>query len=191
MAQDITSLLAAAGQGDRKAADQLFQLVYVELRRIAKSQRHRWVGNQTLNTTALIHETYVRMQGQEQWASRTHFYATAAKAMRHVLINYAERRRAGKRGGGTPDLPLDDVLVASDGAVEDALSLHQALEQLEEAKPRWCRIVECRFFGGMNLQETAEALDVSVATVGREWRLASAWLYDVLHQDQDASSRAK
>jgi len=186
MTQNITALLHASGQGDREAADKLFGLVYAELRAIAKSKRQRWFGNETLNTTALINEAFLRLDGRQDWSSRTHFYATAAKAMRQILVNYAEQKNAGKRGGGIPDLPLENVLVSSDDAVEDALSMHQALERLEAHKPRWCRIVECRFFGGMSIDETANALGISAATVGREWALASAWLYDTMRDDRTA-----
>ena len=188
MTQEITGLLQAAGRGDRSAEDQLFESIYDELRRIAKAHRRRWDGHHTLNTTALIHETFVKLRGREQWNSRTHFYATAAKAMRHILVNYAQRQAAGKRGGGVPHLPLENVLVATDGAAEDALALHQALEQLESARPRWGRIVECRFFGGMTIEETADALGVSVATVGRDWRLASAWLCRMLSDPSSATA---
>lgn len=180
MSDDITALLKGATEGDQVAADRLFLVIYDELRIIAKSHRRRWTGNETLNTTALIHEAFVKLDGQAHWNSRTHFYATAAKAMRHILVNYAEKKRAGKRGGGVADLPLDEVLVVGDEAVDDALELHQALEQLENDRPRWCRIVECRFFGGMSIEETARALEISPATVGREWRLASAWLFQRL-----------
>lgn len=180
MSDDITALLKRAGDGDQAAADRLFHAIYDELRVIARSHRRRWVGNETLNTTALIHEAFVKLDGQAHWSSRTHFYATAAKAMRHILVNYAEKRRAGKRGGGVADLPLDEVLLVSDNAADDALELHQVLETLESERPRWCRIIECRFFGGMTIEETAQALDISPATVGREWRLASAWLYQQL-----------
>lgn len=180
MSDDITALLKGATDGDQAAADRLFVVIYDELRIIAKSHRRRWVGNETLNTTALIHEAYVKLDGHDHWNSRTHFYATAAKAMRHILVNYAENKRAGKRGGGLADLPLDEVLLVSEAAADDTLELHQALEDLEKDRPRWCRVVECRFFGGMSIDETAHALDISPATVGREWRLASAWLFERL-----------
>jgi len=180
MSDNITALLKGATEGDQAAADRLFLVIYDELRIIAKSHRRRWVGDETLNTTALIHEAFVKLDGQVHWNSRTHFYATAAKAMRHILVNYAEKKRAGKRGGGVADLPLDEVLLVSDEAADDALELHQALEELEKDRPRLCRIVECRFFGGMSIEETAQALDISPATVGRDWRLASSWLFQRL-----------
>ena len=185
MNEDITALLKGASDGDQAAADRLFVLIYDELRIIAKSHRRRWVGDNTLNTTALIHEAFVKLDGQDHWDSRTHFYATAAKAMRHILVNYAEKKRAGKRGGGVADLPLDEVLLVSDEAADEALELHWGLEELEKDRPRWCRIVECRFFAGMSIEETARALDISPATVGREWQLASAWLFQRLGGQSD------
>ena len=173
---DITTLLRASGQGDANATDQLFQLIYAELRTLAKANRRRWVGQDTLNTTSLINEAFIKLRGRDDWSSRTHFYATAAKAMRHVLVNYAEQKKAAKRGGDVPDLRLDQVLLTSDDAIEEALNLDQTLSRLDQDKPRWARIVECRVFAGMTLDETAAALNISGATVGREWRLASAWL---------------
>lgn len=185
MSDDITALLKGASDGNQAATDRLFVLIYEELRIIAKSHRRRWVGNDTLNTTALIHEAFVKLEGQDHWQSRTHFYATAAKAMRHILVNYAEKKRAGKRGGNVADLPLEELLLVSDDAADDTLALHQVLEELEKDRPRWCHIVECRFFGGMSIDETAQALGVSPATVGREWRLASAWLFQRLGGESD------
>ncbi len=188
MPQEITALLNASGQGDREATDKLFQVIYSELRIIAKSNRRRWVGNETLNTTALINEAFIKLNGDRAWANRTHFYATAAKAMRQILANYAEQKNAAKRGSGVADLPLESVLLATDEAVEDALSLHQVLERMELTKPRWCQIIECRFFGGMSIDDTARALKISTATVGREWQLASAWLYETMHDSNDSNA---
>ena len=182
MSSDLTTLLRAAGQGDKRAEDDLFRLVYAELRRIARAHRQKWSGNETLNTTSLIHEAFLKLSGRDDWANRVHFYATAAKAMRQILVNYAQRQSAQKRGGGEEDLPLTNILVATDEAAEDALALHQALEALEAERPRWCRVVECRFYGGMTLEQTAEALGISTATVSREWKLASAWLYRALNE---------
>ena len=186
MGPDLTTLLHAAGAGDAKAADALFRLVYDELRVIARAHRRRWVGNETLNTTVLIHEAYLKLAGRESYEDRVHFYATAAKAMRQILVNYAERRRTAKRGGGEADVPIDEVVIPTDEAADEMLALHQALERLEQEKPRWCRVVECRFFAGLTVEETAEAVGTSPATVKREWRLASAWLYQALHPDGSA-----
>ncbi len=172
--------------GDQQAANELFEAVYAELRRIAGSQRRRWQGNNTLNTTALIHEAFVKMAGGDaaSWKNRTHFYATAAKAMRHILVSYAKRQNAGKRGGGAQHVSIDDVLVPDKATADEALALDQVLQNLERIHPRRCQIVECRFFGGMSNEETASALALSVSTVKREWKLASAWLYRSLEGGQ-------
>lgn len=181
MGSDITALLEEASAGSNAASEQLFQLVYSELRQIARIQRGKWVGDETLNTTALINEAYVKLNGTSDFANRSHFFATAAKAMRHILVNYAEKKKAGKRGGGESDLPLEDVLLPTDFAVDEALALHNALNLLEQEQPRWCRVFECRFFSGMNIAECAEALDISEATVSRDWTMVSAWLTDSLN----------
>ncbi len=183
MSGNITQLLEAASQGSNAASEELFQVVYRELRHIARSQRRSWVGNETLNTTALIHEAYLKLNGKQDWGSRTHYYATAAKAMRHLLVNYAEKRATAKRGGDTVTLSLDEVLVPTNDAAAEALTMHQVLERLERDRPRWCRIIECRFYGGMSIAETATALDISTATVSRDWLLASAWLRRELQEE--------
>ena len=176
--QPITKLLDAVRAGEDAAADTLFSAVYAELRRLARSHRRKWHGNRTMNTTALISEAYLKLAGNNRpsWQNRTHFYATASRAMRQILINYAEKATALKRGGAADDLPLDEVAVMSESTAEDLLSLTQCLSQLEEDSPRRCRIVECRVFGGMNVAETAEALAISPATVKREWKIAAAVL---------------
>lgn len=181
-APDVTDLLAEARDGDRAALDRLFESVYGELRRIAHARRLSWQGNDTLGTTALVHEAYLKLTRQREvpWRSRGQFFATAAKAMRHILINYAEKRRAARRGGDARPVPLDDNLVASDQAADELVSLDQALRRLERLSGRQTRVVECRFFAGLDVQQTAEALDVSPTTVKRDWRLASAWLQDQL-----------
>lgn len=176
--QPITVLLEAARRGEDRAADHLFAAVYQELRKLARSNRRRWRGNDTLNTTALIHEAYLKLSAKDRLAmeSRTHFYATAAKAMRQILINYAEKATADKRGGNMADLPFDDTKAMSESTAEDLLQLTQQLLPLEKQNPRWCRIVECRVFGGMTVNETASALGISEATVKRDWQIASALL---------------
>jgi RNA polymerase sigma factor (TIGR02999 family) len=175
---DITALLRAAGSGDRAAADRLFGEVYDQLRRGAEAQRRRWRGNETMNTTALVHEAYIKLVGggSPGWRDREHFFAVAARAMRHVLVNYAERRRTAKRGGGVEPVPLDEANPVAEEAAEELLALHEALGRLERRNPRQGRVVECRFFVGLSIEETAEVLDVSAATVKRDWTLASAWL---------------
>lgn len=182
----ITGILRAARDGDREAVDGLFRNLYDELRAVARQQRGRWEGDHTLNTTALIHEAYLKLVDQEKadWRDRAHFYATAATAMRHILVNYAERRHAAKRGGGQPQIPLSAVADALGGpnpvpaeTAAEVLALHDALQRLERMSERQCRVVECRFFAGLPIPETAAALGVSPATVKRDWAAASAWLY--------------
>ncbi|MEO1244862.1 MAG: ECF-type sigma factor [Pseudomonadota bacterium] len=176
--ESITVLLDAARRGEQAAADDLFAAVYDELRKLARANRRRWRGNETLNTTALIHEVYIKIAGQQSldWQNRTHFYATAAQAMRQVLINYAERARADKRGGGVAPVTVTDSNAMSTSTAEELLLLTEHLAPLEEDNPRRCRIVECRVFGGMTIKETALALGISEATVKREWQIAAAML---------------
>lgn len=175
----ITVLLKAAKDGDIEATNSLFAAVYADLKVIARSNRRRWRGNQTMNTTALIHEVYIRLAGQRQadFANRTHFYATAAKAMRQVLVNYAEQQKTEKRGGDAMRVTLDESVLSTDMTAEELLTIHQLLNQLELENPRRCRIVESRVFGGMTIEEVAEALDISPATVKREWSLATVKLF--------------
>jgi RNA polymerase sigma factor (TIGR02999 family) len=187
--ESITVLLEKARSGESDASDELFAAVYGELRRIAHSHRRRWHGNETLNTTALIHEAWIRLAGADAagFASRTHFFATASKAMRHVLINYAERRSAAKRGGGASDVTLEEDVLVADDSIDELLSLEELLTALEAENPRRCRIVECRVFGGMTVDEVGEALGISPATVKREWRIAAARLYQRMRPEHDGS----
>ena len=176
--ESITVLLEAARRGEDSATDALFSTVYDELRKLARSNRGRWVGNQTMNTTALIHEAYLKLAEKDglNFQNRTHFYATASMAMRQILVNYAERANAAKRGGNVAIEPLDEATVISESMAEELLQLTEHLIPLEKDSPRRCRIVECRVFGGMGVDETAAALGISSATVKREWRIASAML---------------
>lgn len=180
----VTRLLEAARHGDADAFDALFPLVYEELRALARQQRRRWRGDLTMNATAMVHEAYVRLVHHPTAVpgSRAHFYAVAAKAMRDILCNYARHRRSLKRGAGAEHVPLDEDLVASpieipNEIIEELSSLDEALRRLERVHPRQGRVVECRFFGGMSIDETAAALSISAATVKRDWTMARAWLY--------------
>ncbi len=190
----VTQLLEALQEGERSALDDLFPLVYEELRALAHRQRQGWRGDYTLNTTALVHEAYIKLVDQKKtdWDSRAHFFAVAAKAMRHILINYAERQRAQKRGGDVPKVSLDEVrelfgreIAMSEDQADALVALNEALLGLERVNVRQCQIVECRFFGGMTIDETAAALDLSAATVKRGWAVAQAWLYRALQEDSD------
>ncbi|TVR56201.1 MAG: sigma-70 family RNA polymerase sigma factor [Gemmatimonadales bacterium] len=177
---EITRLLHAMEAGDAVAADALYDSVYGDLHALAAHQRRRWSGNDTMSTTALVHEAYLKLAQSESpsWSDRRHFFAVASRAMRQVLVDYAERSAAVKRGGGEVPLPLMEGRLADfqEGGAEDVLTLHAALTELEAEHPRWVRVVECRFFSGLSVSETAEVLDLSPATVKREWSRARAWL---------------
>ncbi len=159
--------------------DELFTLVYAELRRIAGRQLRGERANHTLCTTALVHEAWVELAKLERirWQSRAHFLALAAQAMRRVLIDYAVARRSQKRGGGrTPETLEDDALIAVTERPDEFIALDEALQRLATINERHARIVECRFFGGMSVEETADVLETSPATVKRDWAVARAWL---------------
>lgn len=179
---DVTAHLHAWAQGDANALDELVPLIYKELERLAHAQLRRERSDHTLDTSGLVHEAYARLVRLDriQWTDRAHFLALAAQAMRRVLINYAESRRALKRGGGQQPVSLDasPMQVASPTAtdLDDLLTLDAALKRLAELDDRQARVVECRFFGGMTVEETASVLDISPATVKRDWTLARAWL---------------
>lgn len=180
----VTRLLEALQDGDRAALEDLFALVYEELKGLAHRQRRRWQGNYTLNTTALVNEAYLKLVGpaQIEAESRAHFFALAAKAMRQILCNYARDRSAQKRGGGVEHLSVDELELPDPGGSfsteqADTLSaLDEALRRLEQVDPRQGRVVECRFFGGLTVEETAAALGISPRTVKRDWVLAQAWI---------------
>lgn len=176
--EEITRVLQSLQQGDEAALDQLFASLYAHLRNMAHAQRRGWSEQNTLHTTALVHEAYLKLSDSRslKLSDRGHFFAVAARAMRQILINHAEKRRAAKRGGHQKDLPLEEQRYAVAGAEDELLALDVALNKLEAFGERQCRVVECRFFAGLNVIETAEALDISPATVKRDWSLASAWL---------------
>ena len=188
----VTRLLVRIREGERDAFDDLLPLVYDEMRELARAQRRSWEGDETLDTTALVHEAYLRLVEQTSpgWKDRAHFLAVASRAMRHILIDYARRRQAAKRGGGRRRLSLEEIESSLDGGEDPAeardealLALEESLTSLEEESERQSRIVECRFFGGMTIRETAEALEISTATVERGWAAAQAWLYRDLKQE--------
>ena len=189
-ADDITRLLAAASDGSDSAMDEVFEVVYPRLKEIARARRRGWQGAHTMNTTGLIHEAYLKVaSGQGSFENRGHFYATTARAMRQVLINYAEKQAAKKRGGGATDVTLYDDDAVTDDAMDELLTLNAALEKLETMSPRQSKVVECLFFAGLNIPETAEALDISPATVKRDWAMARAWLFREM-QDEDRTDES-
>jgi RNA polymerase sigma factor (TIGR02999 family) len=190
-AEEVTRLLETAERGDRAALDALFPLVYGELRKLASRQRRRLPGNATLNTTALVHEAYVKLVDSPaaSWGSRVHFMATAARAMRQILIDYARRQHRQKRGGGAARISLEDLqgtappglISAEDPAL--LLAFDEALREIEKVNARQCRIVECLIFGGMTIEETAAALGISTASVSRGWAVARARLQRAIAGD--------
>lgn len=195
--QTVTRLLHELRAGDRQAFAELLPHVYDELHQLAARQRRRWEGDETLNATALVHEAYLRLvdQSTPQWWSHPHFLAVAATAMRQILLDYAKRKQASKRGGGRRHVPLHEVEAALRGAgdpsearSEALIALDDSLCRLEKHDHRQSRIVECRFFGGMTIQDTAEALGISPATVKRGWAMAQAWLYRDLKQMPEGST---
>ena len=177
---EVTRLLEAFDAGDSEALDRLVPLVYEDLRRMAHRQLDREGGGHTLQTTALIHEAYLKLAagGTVSASSRAHFLAIAARAMRQVLVDYARRRKAAKRGGGVISVTLGDAPQPADASAEDLLALDEALEQLD---PRQRQVIECRFFGGMEEKDIAAALGLSERTVRRDWVKARAWLYQSLY----------
>lgn len=176
---EITQLLIAWSEGDRGALDRLVPLVYAELHRLAKSYMRKERAGQTLQTTALIHEAYLRLidANRVQWQNRAHFFGVAARVMRQILVAMARERGYQKRGGGARQVSLDEAMVINDGRDEDLVALDEALSALAQIDARKAQVVELRFFGGLTEAETATALNVSIETVTRDWRLARSWLY--------------
>ena len=179
---DVTGLLIKWRRGDRSALDALIPLVYRELRHIASARLRGERAGASLQTTALVHETYLRFADLHRLAleNRIHFFAVAARLMRQILVDDARRVRAEKRGGGMTLITLDGTSLSVLPNIVDVLALEEALEELTMLEERLCRVVELKFFAGLTIDETAEALDVSRATVERDWAVAKAWLYDRL-----------
>lgn len=182
--EEITTLLHRAQHGDEKAFNTLFPIVYKELRKTAHHIRFRMQSMETMNTTAVVHEAYLRMAGKNSdFENRKHFYCVAAKAMRQILLNAATARSAQKRGGEQNDIPLDDVdysLSLPEKTGQSLIKLHEALKKLENMDEQKGKIVEYRFFAGLSIEETANALNISVSTVKRNWNVAKAWLFTEL-----------
>lgn len=184
IASDVTELLSAWRGGDPDAFERLLPAVYDDLRRVARGHLRRERSGHTLQATALVHESYVRLIGQRAvpWQSRAHFLAVAARSMRRILVEHARKKHAAKRGGDAVTLSLDEALDAADVREVELVALDDALETLAELAPRQARIVELRFFGGMTVPEAAEVLEVSPATVKLDFQMAKAWLYQQLRQ---------
>lgn len=188
----VTRLLREVEGGDHSVMNELFAFTYDKLQELAHQQRRGWHGDNTLNTTALVHSAYEKLVDQTQvsWKSRGHFFGVAAKAMRRILIDYARSRRAEKRGGGVQKVSLEELqaamsdrLASTDDKSELLLALDEGLERLARVNELQSKIVECRFFAGLTIEETAAALDISPATVTRHWNMARAWLFRELQRD--------
>ena len=176
---EVTQLLQGWRGGDRKALDALLPLVYKELRRLAHWQLRNERPDHTLHSAALVHEAYLRLVGLNppQWESRTHFFAIAAQLMRQILVDYARRHRAAKRGGSVCKLTVEEAAMSSRVKDVDVVALDDALQALARIDERQSRVVELRFFGGLSLGEISEALEIGPATVQRDWTAARAWLH--------------
>jgi RNA polymerase sigma factor (TIGR02999 family) len=179
---DVTQLLLRWREGDRQALEQLMPLVYEELRRLARRYLRHERGDHTLQSTALVHEAYLRMAagGTPQWKNRAHFFGIAARVMRRILVEHARARAANKRGGGACTLALDESVAVPGRNNFDVIALDAALTELAVLDDQQSRIVEMRFFGGMTIEDTSEALGISPATVKRDWTIARAWLFRAL-----------
>jgi len=187
-AGEVTRLLQGWRSGDRTALDALLPVVYNELQRLAHFQLRKERPDHTLQSAALVNEAYLRLVGLNapQWEGRSHFFAIAAQQMRQILVDYARRRRAAKRGAGADALSLDDTIMLSQGPDKDidVIALDEALKTLAQIDPRKAQVVELRFFGGLNFEETAQILKVSAITAQRDWSTARAWLHREMRPGQ-------
>jgi RNA polymerase sigma factor (TIGR02999 family) len=183
---NITELLVGYGRGDKEALDQLMPIVYEELRRQAARYLRREQAGHTLQTTALIHEAYVRLVDQHavQWQNRAHFFGVAAQMMRRILVDHARTKKRVKRGGSDIRVSLAGANVAVKGQDLDVVALDEALNRLAEIDEQQSRVVELRYFSGLTVEETAEVMGISKATVKRDWSVAKAWLYRELSDDK-------
>lgn len=183
---DVTSLLVASSQGDEEALHKLLPVVYAELRKLAGRYLRKERPDHSLQATALVHEAYLRLIDQEvSWQNRMHFFGVAAEMMRRILIDHARKHQASKRGSGADKVALDEVLYMADEKAAELVALDDALEALAAFDPQKSKIVELRFFGGLSIEETAEALGLSAATVVRQWKMAKAWLYHQVNKSSD------
>jgi RNA polymerase sigma factor (TIGR02999 family) len=178
-AERVTQLLLEISGGNRAAVDELLPVVYQELKRIAGGHLRNERPGHTLQPTALVHEAYLKMVNYRDisWQNRAHFMGVAATVMRQILMDYARTRSREKRGGGARQVTLDDALVVTDDRASDLVAIDEALSRLEQLDARQAKVVELRFFGGLSVEETAEAMGISAPTVKREWSSARAWLY--------------
>ena len=183
---EITQLLIAGSNGSQDALEQLFPLVYEELRRLAHRYMRKERPGHTLQTTAVVHEAYLRLIDQKnvQWQNRAHFFAIAAQMMRRILITHAQSHAYAKRGGGALKVSLDEAAILSQERAGELVALDEALNNLTAIDPRRSQVVELRFFGGLSNEEIAEVLKISPNTVTRDWNVAKAWLYREMSKEQ-------
>ncbi len=174
----ITKLLQDHASGNRDALDKLMPLVYKQMQELARYRLYHEKKDHTLSTTALVHEAYLKLVDFDriEWQNRNHFFAIASQVMRNILVDHAVKQSAQKRGGDWQKVTLGEKDAAQEVQLHDILSIHQALERLEKLDERQVRVVECRFFGGLTIEETSEALNISTPTVSRDWKMARAWL---------------
>lgn len=186
MEGEFTRVLVRVRNGDAGAVDEILPYVYTELKQIAHRHLQRERKGHTLNTTALVHEAYLRLIGSAnmEWQDRAHFRAVAAQAMRRILVDYARKRNAEKRGGKNRPLTLDETAIAVDAQADMLVALDEAMTRLANLSQRLSKVVEYRFFGGLTEEEIAEVLEVSDRTVRRDWVKAKAWLFKEIHPDQ-------
>jgi RNA polymerase sigma factor (TIGR02999 family) len=182
----ISHLLARYSKGDQAALDQLIPLVYERLRQMAKRHMRAQPRGHTLQTTALIHEAYLKLVGQKEksWQNRAHFFGVAAQAMRHILVDYARAHHAAKRGRDAQEVSFDEAAVVTAERAAEVVALDDALNDLANLAPRQSQVVELRYFGGLSVKETAEILNVSPETVKRDWRMAKVWLLRELQRNK-------
>ena len=180
---EVTQLLIEWSNGDKAALDKLMPLIHEELRRLARHYMSRERPGHTLQTTALVNEAYLKLVNRKgvHWENRAHFFAIAAQSMRSILVDHARGLAYAKRGGGAPKIEFDEGMIVSQERAAELVALDEALVALAEIDPRQGRVVELRFFGGLTVEETAEVLDLSPATIKREWTTAKAWLYRQLN----------
>jgi RNA polymerase sigma factor (TIGR02999 family) len=187
----VTQMLKAVGQGDPRASAELLPVVYAELRKLAQARMARTPPGNTLQPTALVHEAYLRLVGADDpsWQNRGHFFASAAEAMKQILVDQARRKNAIKRGGDRQREEMGDEMLAIETPFEDVLALSEAIDQLEREDARKAAIVKLKFFAGLTNEETAAVLEISVPTVEREWRFVRALLYSQLAGDTNSGER--
>ena len=182
---DVTRILSAIDRGDSQATEQLLPVVYEELRKLAAQRLASEKPGQTLQATALVHEVFLRLVGNQQFSGRSHFFAAAAEAMRRILIEKARRKDRIRHGGGRTRLDLDELDVADETAAESLLDLDAALTRLASEEPEVAELVKLRYFAGLTIEQTAQSLSISVRTANRHWAYAKAWLYRQLNEGED------